>query len=199
LPLEKRTEHHPRTNPALRKTPLLNYVIASLVTIAAPILWVGTLLGLPGNWGLVALAVALAYFAPDSAHSDIHSPALISIVAMAIAGEVIEFIAGAAGVNQLGGSRKGTVLAVVGSIVGAVVGMLVGVPVPIVGSLIAALLFGGLGAFGGAVAGERWAGKDWDLSIRIGWGALWGKLLGTLLKTICGTAIMILLLYSVWA
>jgi hypothetical protein len=50
----------------------------------------------------------------------------------------------------------------------------------------------------GAVAGERWAGKEWDLSIRIGWGALWGKLLGTLLKTICGTAMMVLLLYAVW-
>jgi len=159
---------------------------------------VGTLLGLPGNWGLVLVAGMLAYFAPDSMHVGIQLPTMLTLLTMAIAGEVIEFVAGAAGVNQLGGSRQGTVLAVVGSIVGAIAGMFVGVPVPIVGSLIAAVAFGGLGAFGGAVAGERWVGKEWDVSIRIGWGALWGKLLGTLLKTICGTAMMVLLLYAVW-
>lgn len=158
----------------------------------------GTLLGLPGNWGLVLAAGMLAYFAPDSMHVGIQLPTMLTLLTMAIAGEVVEFVAGAAGVNQLGGSRQGTVLAVVGSIVGAIAGMFVGVPVPIVGSLIAAVVFGGLGAFGGAVAGERWAGKEWDVSIRIGWGALWGKLLGTLLKSICGTAMMVLLLYAVW-
>jgi uncharacterized protein YqgC (DUF456 family) len=176
----------------------LNTVIASLVTLIAPLLWVGTLLGLPGNWGLVVVAGMLAYFAPDSMHVGIHLPTTLTLLTMAIAGEVVEFVAGAAGVNQLGGSRQGTVLAVVGSIVGAIAGMFVGIPVPFVGSLIAAVVFGGLGAFGGAVAGERWAGKEWDVSIQIGWGALWGKLLGTLLKTICGTAMMVLLLYAVW-
>ncbi len=65
--------------------------------------------------------------------------------------------------------------------------MFVGIPVPIIGSLIGAVVFGGLGPLWSG-GGERWAGKEWDLSIRIGWGALWGKLLGTLLKTICGTA-----------
>lgn len=161
-------------------------------------LWVGTLLGMPGNWGLLALAAAVAYFTTGSTHNDIDSPALIALLVLAIAGEVIEFLAGAVGVNQLGGSRRGTLLAIAGSVVGAIVGLFVGIPVPFVGSLIAAVFFGGLGAFGGAVAGERWAGKEWDLCIRIGWGALWGKLLGTLLKTICGTVMMVLLIYAVW-
>ena len=147
---------------------------------------------------MVLLAVSLAYFVNDAAHIGIHSPALATIVLLGITGEVLEFVAGAAGVQKLGGSRRGSAMAILGSIVGAVVGIFVGVPVPIIGSLIAALLFGGLGAFGGAVAGERWSGKDWDSSIRIGWGALWGKLLGTILKTICGTAMLVLLLYAVW-
>ena len=161
-------------------------------------LWIGTLLGLPGNWGLALLAVALAYLVNDSVHIDIHSPTVAAIVLLAIVGEVAEFVAGAAGVKQLGGSRRGSALAILGSVVGAVAGVFIGVPVPIVGSLIAAVLFGGVGAFGGAVAGERWSGKEWDASIRIGWGALWGKLLGTLLKTICGTAMLALVLYAVW-
>ena len=176
----------------------LHTFIASLVTVIAPLFWIGTLLGFPGNWGLVAIACALAYFVDDAVHIDIHSPTITSILLLGIAGEVMEFVAGAAGVQKQGGSRRGSALAIVGSVVGAVVGLFVGVPVPIVGSLIAALLFGGLGAFGGAVTGERWSGKDWDTSIRVGWGALWGKMLGTLLKTICGTAILTMLLYAVW-
>jgi len=176
----------------------LNTLIASLVSFIAPLFWLGTLLGFPGNWGLVVLACALAYFANDSVYIDIHSPTIASIVLLGITGEVMEFVAGAAGVQSLGGTRRGSAMAILGSIVGAVVGLFVGIPVPVVGSLIAALLFGGAGAFGGAVAGERWSGKDWDACIRIGWGALWGKMLGTLLKTICGTAILVLLLYAVW-
>lgn len=176
----------------------LNTLIASLVTVVAPIFWIGTLLGFPGNWGLVAIAGALAYFVNESVHIDIHSPTMVSIVLLGMTGEIAEFVAGAAGVQKLGGSRRGSALAILGSIVGAVVGLFVGIPIPVIGSLIAALLFGGVGAFGGAVVGERWSGKDWDASIRIGWGALWGKMLGTLLKTICGTAILALLLYAVW-
>ncbi len=176
----------------------LNTFIASLVTVVAPVFWVGTLLGLPGNWGLVALAAALAYFVNDAVHIDIHSPTVGAILALAVLGEVVEFGAGAAGVKQLGGSRRGGALAVLGSVVGAIAGIFIGVPVPVVGSIIAALLFGGVGAFGGAVAGERWSGKDWDVCIRIGWGALWGKMLGTVLKTVCGTVMLVLLLYAVW-
>ena len=176
----------------------LNLFIASLVTVLGPILWIGTLLGLPGNWGLAAMAVALAYFANDTSHIAIHSPSVAAILLLAILGEVAEFVAGAAGVKQLGGSKRGGALAILGSVIGAVAGVFIGVPVPVVGSLIAALLFGGAGAFGGAVVGERWSGKEWNDCLRIGWGALWGKLLGTLLKTICGTAMLSLLLYAVW-
>lgn len=147
---------------------------------------------------MVAIAVLIAYFAGDQAFVDLDGTSMTTILLLAIAGEVAEFLAGAAGVNQLGGSKRGSILAIVGSVVGAILGMFVGVPIPIIGSLIAALVFGGVGAFGGAVLGERWSGKDWDLSIRIGWGALWGKLLGTLIKGICGTVIMVVLVLAVW-
>ena len=196
----------PKGRPRARSIPsemlvgnaLLNTFIASLVSIVAPVFWLGTLLGLPGNWGLVAIAAGLAYFVNDAVYIDIHSPTVGAILALAVFGEVVEFVAGAAGVKQLGGSRCGGALAVLGSVVGAIAGFFIGVPVPVVGSLIAALLFGGAGAFGGAVAGERWSGKDWDVSIRIGLGALCGKVLGTVLKTLCGTVMLVLLLYAVW-
>ncbi len=176
----------------------MNILIASFVSILATAFWIATLLGLPGNWGLVLLGGLIVYFVPESMHVAIGIPVLVTIVLAALIGELLEFLAGAAGVNQMGGSKRGAALALTGSVAGAIVGMFVGVPIPIIGSLIAALLFGGLGALGGAVAGERWAGKDWEQSFQIGWGALWGKLLGTLLKTICGSAMLVLLLLAIW-
>jgi uncharacterized protein len=175
-------------------TPLIP-ISLSVLAVAS---WVLTLLGLPGNWGLLGIAALTAYFTPDATYFDVSSTTVLLTLGLATLGEVVEFIAGAAGVNQLGGSRKGSALALAGSVVGAIVGIFVGVPVPIVGSLIAAVLFGGVGAFAGAVAGERWDGKEWDLAIKIGWGALFGKLLGTLLKSICGTIMLVLLLVSFW-
>lgn len=174
------------------------WLLILFLSLLAASLWILTLLGMPGNWGLLALAAGVAYFSPDEHSMGVEIIALGSIFLLAVAGEVVEFFAGAAGVNQLGGSRKGSVLALLGSVVGAVVGLFVGMPIPIIGSLLAALFFGGLGAFSGAVAGERWDGKEWDLAIRIGWGALWGKLLGTLLKAICGTIALVILLVALW-
>jgi uncharacterized protein YqgC (DUF456 family) len=189
---------------AFHSMQISNYLswLTPLIPISLSLLaagsWVLTLLGLPGNWGLLGIAVLTAYFTPQATYFDVSSTTVLLTLGLASAGEVVEFIAGAAGVNQLGGSRKGSVLALSGSVVGAIVGIFVGVPVPIVGSLIAAVLFGGLGAFAGAVAGERWDGKDWNLAMKIGWGALFGKLLGTLLKSICGTVMLVLLLVSFW-
>lgn len=175
-------------------TPLIPISLSLLAAIS----WVLTLLGLPGNWGLLGIAAMTASFTPEATYFDVSSTTVLLALGLATLGEVVEFVAGAAGVNQLGGSRKGSALALAGSVVGTIVGIFVGVPIPIVGSLIAAVLFGGLGAFVGAVAGERWDGKEWELAIKIGWGALFGKLLGTLLKSICGTIILVLLLVSFW-
>ncbi len=175
-----------------------HWLIPVLLTLVAFSLWVLTLAGLPGNWGLVVLAASVALLASDSQSYHIHWETLAGITLLAIAGEVVEFFAGAVGVSRLGGSKKGGFLSLVGSVVGAIAGLFIGVPIPVIGSLIAALLFGSVGAFLGAVAGERLDGKEWDLAIQIGWGALWGKLLGTLLKTICGTVALAVLLGALW-
>ena len=171
-------------------------VVLSLLAVAC---WILTMVGMPGNWGLVLIGVGAAYFANDGHALNVEMIPLVSIIVLAALGEVIEFFAGAMGVNQLGGSKKGGTLALIGSVVGALAGMFFGIPIPVVGSLVAAVLFGGLGAFGGAVAGERWDGKEWPLAIQIGWGALWGKLLGTLLKSVCGTVLLAILLVSLWS
>lgn len=170
-------------------------VIITLVSLAC---WILTLIGMPGNWGLVILATLGFYFVDPDSSSHVSFPIWIGMLIVAGVGEILEFAASSLGVNKLGGSKKGAILAVVGSIIGAIAGMILGVPIPIVGSLVAAVVFGCFGAFGGAILGERWDGKEWDDAIKIGWGALWGRLFGTVLKTLCGTILLIAVVVSVW-
>lgn len=170
-------------------------VLVSLVAFGC---WVLTLIGMPGNWGLVIVAGLGFYFAAPESALHVSLTVVIVMIVVAGIGEILEFVASSLGVNKLGGSKKGAMLAVVGSIAGAIAGMILGVPIPIIGSLVAAVVFGCFGAFGGAILGERWDGKEWEEAIKIGWGAFWGRLFGTVLKTLCGTILLIAVLVSIW-
>ncbi len=169
-----------------------------LLTLFAVGAWAANIVGLPGNWVAVVSAVVLAYgVAPDRCWSVAWGMAGTMLV-VAIIGELLEFAAGAIGASRLGGSKRGAILALLGSIFGAIAGLFVGTPIPIIGQVLASLLLGGAGAFGGAVIGERWSGKDWDQSIDIGSAAFWGRLLGTVGKVVCGTIVCGLFLVSLW-
>jgi len=106
------------------------------------------------------------------------------------AGEVVEFIASAAGVGRMGGSRRSAVLAMAASILGAGLGALVGVPIPIVGPFVGILAGAGLGALVGAVIGESWKGRDAQHCLRVGQAAFWGRLLGTFGKLLVGSVMV---------
>ena len=155
----------------------------------------------PGNWLVVAGAGLAWWWFPPAERTHVGLTAVMIIIAVAVLGEILEFIAGALGANRLGGTRRGTLLAIVGSIAGAITGLFFGalIPIPLVGPVIVSLLFGASGAFAGAVAGERWAGKDWDTSFQIGNAAFWGRLLGTVGKAVCGTVAAIVLIVATWA
>ena len=160
----------------------------SLVLLAG---WMLTLLGGPGNW-LMLLAVALyAWLVPEDAALTIGWGVVIALLVLAAVGELLEFLAGALGATQGGGSKRAAVLALVGSIFGGAVGLFVGVPIPVVGPFVAALLFAGLGAFVGAVLGEQWAGRSLDESLDIGKAAFLGRILGTLAKTLLGSVMVV--------
>jgi uncharacterized protein len=174
------------------------WIVPVLVSVLAIGLWVLTLVGLPGNWGLLLVAAITAYLVPPDRPLDVSLTVVVGMGIVAIIGEALEFAASAMGVNKLGGSKKGSAMALVGSIVGALAGMILGVPIPIIGSLVAAIVFGCFGAFGGAILGEHWDGKEWPEALKIGWGAFWGRLFGTVLKTLCGTVLLVTLLVSVW-
>ncbi len=178
---------------------MTSILISVLFSIVAFFLWVATVLGLPGNWLMVIVAMAVASLAPDNSTWHISWTGVGILVGLAAIGELIEFVAGSIGVGKSGGSKRAAGLALVGSLIGAIAGLFAGLPIPVIGSLVTSLLFSGLGAAVGAIIGQRWFDKNWNKSVSVGFGAFWGRLLGTLGKAICGAWMVVVLLVYVWS
>jgi uncharacterized protein len=177
---------------------MIDITITLVLTLVAIGAWGANILGLPGNWVIVACAVGCAWWVPESRSWNLSWYLATGVFAMAVVGEGLEFAASAVGASRLGGSKRGVALSIVGSITGAIVGLFFGSAIPVVGNVIASLLLGASGAFAGAMLGERWAGKDWNASLEIGGAAFWGRLLGTVGKAVCGTAACGLFLAGLW-
>ncbi len=157
-------------------------VLLVLVMLAC---WSLNLVGLPGNWFNVLAAALYAWLMPIH-RADFGWVVVALVLVLAIVGELVEFLAGAAGSMKAGGTKRGAALAVLGSILGGLLGLFAGLPLPLVGPVVGALLFSAAGALLGAVAGEVWAGRDINHSWSVGHGAFWGRLLGTFGKVIVG-------------
>jgi uncharacterized protein len=171
--------------------PVLAYypsaVLLLLLCIAA---WLTTLLTVPGNWIVVGLAAGFAWLFPAAADRGITWTTVFVLIGVAVAGEIFEFVASAAGAAKQGASRRAIVLSIVGAMIGSIVGLGVGTPVPIVGSFAMALLGGAAGAFAGAYLGESWKGRSDEERVAAGKGAFVGRLWGTVGKLVAG-AIML--------
>jgi len=161
----------------------MSFLWALLFVLAVLVFWSLNLFGLPGNWLIVAATVLYVWLTSEPGGGGVRWAAVAVVTALAVFGEIVEVGASAAGVKRVGGSRRGAVLALVGSVVGAITGLFVGVPIPVVGSVVAALLFAGLGALAGAMLGELSAGRSMATSWQVGRAAFWGRLFGTLAKT----------------
>lgn len=169
----------------------MEYVGVVLLILALVVGWILTILNLPGNWVMVAAAALFAYFMPSDAPFSIGWSIVVALVALALVGEILEFVAGALGAKRAGGSRRSAVLALAGSLVGGILGVLIGLPIPVVGPVVAAILFAGGGALAGAMIGEAWKGRTLQQSWQVGQGAFWGRLFGTLAKTVIGSAMVV--------
>lgn len=163
-------------------------VLALLVVLAAG--WLLTVLGLPGNWLIVAGTGVYALLVPATWRTDVGGLTVLAVVVLATLGEVLEFAAGALGTSRAGGSKRAAALALVGSMAGAIVGAVIGLPIPVVGSFLAVLLFAAAGATGGAMIGESWKGRTLSEGWEVGKGAFWGRMLGTLGKILVGSIIV---------
>ncbi len=170
---------------------------AILLVVAALACWALNVIGLPGNWLVVAVAAIYAYFMPDERRLDISLWTVLGLLALAAVGEAIEFFAGALGASKAGASKRGTALALVGSLVGGMVGFFA--PIPVVGQIVGPIVGASVGAMVGAVLGEQWKGRDLDASLNIGHAAFWGRLIGTLGKILVGCVMLVLIIASLIA
>ena len=164
---------------------------AVLLLAANLIAWISTAFGLPGNWLIVLFTALYAYLQPVDQSPSVSWTVVIAILVLAIIGEIIEFLAGAAGAAKQGGSRRGIIFSIVGTIVGSILGATVGVPIPVIGPIIGAVGGGAVGAFAGAYLGESAAERTTSERIAIGKGAMIGRLLGTASKLIVGIVMVI--------
>ncbi len=168
------------------------YLWAVLLVLSNFAGWTLNLFALPGNWLVVLFTAIFVGFVPRTEEHGIGWWTVLIIAGVALLGEVIEFAAGAAGAAKKGGSRRGMVLAIVGTMIGSLFGAALFSPVvPVIGTVVGAVGGGGLGAFAGAYLGETWKGRAAEDRMEISRGALVGRLLGTVGKLAVGIVMVI--------
>lgn len=176
--------------------PTTTVVLVLALIVCCVIAWSTNLIALPGNWIAVGILAMYAWLGPQESRVAIGYVVVSLTFALALAGEIIEFLAGAMGAKKAGASRKSTAYAMIGSIGGAILGALIGLPVPLIGPVLAAVLFGGAGAAGGAIYGEWTDGRPWKESWNIGHAAFWGRTFGVLGKVTAGLAILVVMIIA---
>ncbi|MEX0794925.1 MAG: DUF456 domain-containing protein [Pirellulaceae bacterium] len=172
------------------------YVWAVILLLANGVAWLSNVFTLPGNWVLVAFSLLYALLLPEDMTPRVSLTMVAVIFGLAVLGEIVEFIAGAAGAAQQGGNRKGMALAVVGAFVGSIVGAILLAWLPILGTIIGALGGGSVGAFAGAWAGELGSQRTHAERYHIGRGAAIGRLLGTAGKMAIGAIMLVLVTFD---
>ena len=142
--------------------------------------------GAPGNWIMLGIATVYSWLMPNSSPYDFGIVIMLVVLIFAIIGEILEFFTGAISTKKAGGTKRGMWFSVIGSIIGSFAGIFIGIPIPIIGSLIAALLFSGVGALLGAYYGEKVEGKNSHDAWKVGISSFTGRILGSIFKMICG-------------
>jgi uncharacterized protein YqgC (DUF456 family) len=162
-------------------------LIGLLLTILCAACVFLVILGLPGTWLMAGLAGLFAWWQWDpargSADQFLGVPVLVTLLALAVVGEIVEFAAGAAGAKRAGASGWGAIGALIGAIVGGLTATLA-IPIPVVGSLIGACA----GAAAGAWLCELAIGRSHEQAVRSGVGAGIGRFKGTLAKLVVAAA-----------
>jgi uncharacterized protein YqgC (DUF456 family) len=161
------------------------YLYATLITLLNLAFWASILFGMPGIWLMVLTAALIDWLQPEV---FMFSRATLYVSAgLALLAEILEFMMGAAGARQAGGSKRGAALAIVGGVIGAILGT--ALPIPVLGTLIGA----SAGAFAGSLLGDRMAGRPVEQSVEAGRGAAIGRFFGTTAKMFIGAVVLVIL------
>ena len=132
-----------------------------------------SLVGIPGVWILIGLAIGINI--GQDMWLDANAPHTFHWIT--IGAEVTETLLGGIGAKRFGASKQGVIGAIAGSIAGAIAGTIF-IPIPFLGTLIGAAT----GAALGAMLGELIAGKQIHHSWKPALGAALGRILGSLAK-----------------
>lgn len=150
---------------------------------------VSHLIGLPGNW--VILAEALVFALVTHFDKGIGWYDLLALALMAGAGELAEFLLTAYGAQKYGASKKAVAGALVGGLAGAII---VNSFLPLIGAIIGAFLGVFLGAFIITYAFEKDLGK----SSQAGIGAFMGRIGAVLVKGAMGVAMAAVIITQIF-
>jgi uncharacterized protein YqgC (DUF456 family) len=146
--------------------------------------WLGLVFfSLPGNWLMIITTILFALWQKNM--FSVYT--ILAAIVLALAGEIFEFAAGAAGAKAAGGSKKTMAAAIIGAIIGAIVGTII-ILIPIIGTLLGS-------AIGAAVAVlivERTGGKEFKKSLKTAAGAGVGRIVGISAKFIAGIVIWLI-------
>lgn len=168
----------------------LDLTTAILFTILSFGCLIIVLVGIPGTWIMIGLAIGLEFlqrfWAPTGSPWMFPIWVFIVVILIAALGEVLELIAGAFGAKKGGASKKGMFGALIGGVFGALVGT-IAIPVPLFGTLIGAIA----GSAIGAIIGELNAAPKVELkdTIKPAVGAVVGRIMGTLAKFPCAVVV----------
>ena len=162
------------------------YVWLSMLLLCNASMLLLNFFALPGNWLMIILTALFAWWQKDSTLFSPH--VLVIAVILAIAGEIVEFLAGPGGARKAGASIRGVAGAILGTMLGALTGTFI-IPIPVIGTIIGAVS----GACLGTVLLEMTTGKKLDHSFKSGVGAGIGVLFGTGGKFLIGVIIWILI------
>lgn len=158
---------------------LIYYVLLLMVALAGLAI---SLLGIPGLWLMV---VATVLYSLATGGVVLSWQTVLMVAGLALASEVVEFVAGAAGSKTAGGTWRG----IVGALVGGLAGGIVGVPIPIVGPLLGAVLGAALGAGVLELTGK----SDLRQAGNVALGAAKGRAWGIASKATFGTIMLVVL------
>lgn len=146
-----------------------------------------TVLGLGGNWIIAVSALIITV----TGWGTLTWGWLAIIVALAVAGEIIEALLGLVIVARKGGTRWGVVGSFAGGIAGAVLGSAV---IPPLGTL----FFAFVGGFAGAVAGEYLGDRRLEEAMRVGFWSLVGRSLAAMGKVVIGFSMVWIVVVRTW-
>jgi uncharacterized protein YqgC (DUF456 family) len=158
------------------------YLWASILVLVNAACLLLNLLGLPGNWLMLACTFLVAWWKWSDGIFSIGT--LLAVLVLAVIGEVLELLTGVLGARAAGSSRRGAAGALIGGLAGTIAGTFI-IPIPVLGSL--------AGACGGACIGawllELSTGRRLQPAMRSGFGAGAGTLVGRTIKLAIGIII----------